>query len=154
RFRGLGAPTARFVTGHSSGGWSSLWLQVTYPDFFGGVWSTAPDPVDFRDFQKVNIYQPGVNIFTDEAGNRRPLARVRGAPGLYYQPFCDMEVVMGHGGQFGSFEAVFGPRGPDGRPVPLWDRTTGAVDPAVARSWERYDIRLVLERNWKTLGPK
>src|SRR5262249_5179127 len=50
-FRGLGAPAARFVTGHSSGGWSSLWLQVTYPEFFGGVWSTAPDPVDFRDFQ-------------------------------------------------------------------------------------------------------
>src|SRR5207249_1574761 len=24
----------------------------------------------------------------------------------------------------------------------------------VARSWEKYDIRLVLERNWKTLGPK
>ncbi|HKI30262.1 MAG TPA: alpha/beta hydrolase-fold protein, partial [Gemmataceae bacterium] len=28
-YRGLGAPAARFVTGHSSGGWSSLWLQVT-----------------------------------------------------------------------------------------------------------------------------
>ena len=41
---------ARFVTGHSSGGWSSLWLQVNYPDFFGGTWSTAPDPVDFRSF--------------------------------------------------------------------------------------------------------
>jgi Putative esterase len=154
RFRGIGLPTARFVTGHSSGGWSSLWLQVTYPDFFGGVWSTAPDPVDFRDFQRVNIYQPQVNIFVDDAGNSRPLARRQGKPVLYYKPFSDMEVVMGHGGQLGSFEAVFGPRGSDGRPLPLWDRKTGAVDPAVARSWERYDIRLVLERNWKTLGPK
>ncbi len=33
-------------------------------------------------------------------------------------------------------------------------RRPGAIDPAVAKSWERYDIRLVLERNWKTLGPK
>jgi dienelactone hydrolase len=24
----------------------------------------------------------------------------------------------------------------------------------VAKSWESYDIRLILERNWKTLGPK
>ncbi len=154
RYRALAAPAARFVTGHSSGGWSSLWLQVTYPEFFGGVWSTAPDPVDFRDFQKVNIYQPGVNIFTDEAGKPRPLARRQGQPVLFYKPFSNMEVVMGHGGQLGSFEAVFGARGPDGRPLPLWDRKTGAVDPAVAKSWERYDIRLVLERNYPTLGPK
>ena len=68
KFRGLGTPAARFVTGHSSGGWSSLWLQVTYPDFFGGVWSTAPDPVDFRDFQRIDLYRPGVNMFTDADG--------------------------------------------------------------------------------------
>src|SRR5439155_20404 len=30
----------------------------------------------------------------------------------------------------------------------------GAVNAEVARSWETYDICLVLERNWKTLGPK
>jgi dienelactone hydrolase len=65
-----------------------------------------------------------------------------------------MEEVMGHGGQLGSFEAVFSPRGPDGKPLRLWDRHTGAVDPAVARNWEAYDIRLTLERNWKTLAPK
>ena len=49
-FRLVSAPTARFLTGPSSGGWSSLWLQVTYAEFFGGVWSIVPDPVDFRDF--------------------------------------------------------------------------------------------------------
>ncbi len=61
---------------------------------------------------------------------------------------------MGHGGQLSSFEAVFSPRGPEGRPRKLWDRATGTIDPEVAKTWERYDIRLVLERNWKTLGPK
>ncbi len=153
-FRGLGTPAARFVTGHSSGGWSSLWLQVAYPDFFGGCWSTAPDPVDFRDFQKVNIYQPGVNIFTDAEGNPRPLGRKGGKVLFHYRPFSDMEAVMGRGGQLGSFEAVFSPKGPDGKPLRLWDRATGKIDPAVAKTWERYDIRLTLERNWKTLGPK
>jgi dienelactone hydrolase len=24
----------------------------------------------------------------------------------------------------------------------------------VAKDWEKYDIRLILERNWKSLGPK
>jgi S-formylglutathione hydrolase FrmB len=36
----------------------------------------------------------------------------------------------------------------------LWDRQTGKIDADVAKSWERYDIRLVLERNWKELVPK
>jgi hypothetical protein len=153
KYRGIGAASGRFVTGHSSGGWSSLWLQITYPDFFGGVWSTAPDPVDFRDFQRINLYKPGTNMFTDEDGKQRPLARHNKKVLLYYKPFSDMEVVMGHGGQLASFEAVFSPRGKDGQPRRLWDRASGRIDAEVVKSWERYDIRLVLERNWKKLGP-
>src|SRR5262249_15129 len=141
-------------TGHSSGGWSSLWLQVAYPDFFGGVWSTAPDPVDFRDFQRINIYEQAVNFFRDADGKERPLARQGDRVVLRFKAFSEMEEVMGHGGQLASFEAVFSPRGTDGRPRKLWDRRTGAVDPDVAKAWEKYDIRLVLERNWETLGPK
>lgn len=153
-YRAAGTPGGRFVTGHSSGGWSSLWLQVTYPDYFGGVWSTAPDPVDFRDFQKVNIYAPKSNLFRDDKGNDRPLARKGGKVILHYKPFNDMEVVFGRGGQLFSFEAVFSPRGPDGRPTPLWDHTTGAIDPKVAQAWQQYDIRMILEKNWPTLGPR
>lgn len=155
RFRGIGKPGARFVTGHSSGGWSSLWLQVAYPDFFGGCWSTSPDPVDFRDFQRIDLYATEANMFKDEKGERRPIGRQPGGKAfMFYQPFSDMEVVMGRGGQLFSFEAVFSPKGEDGKPLELWDRKTGAVNSSVAKAWEKYDIRLVLERNWKTLGPK
>jgi S-formylglutathione hydrolase FrmB len=150
-YRGSGV---RFVTGHSSGGWSSLWLQVAYPDTFAGCWSTAPDPVDFRDFQLIDIYAKGANVFTGADGQTRPLARINGKPTLFFRPFSDMEEYMGRGGQLGSFEAVFSPRGPDGKPLRLWDRATGTVDPQVARAWEKYDIRLVLARNWPVLGPK
>jgi hypothetical protein len=131
-----------------------LWLQITYPDFFGGVWSTAPDPVDFRDFQMVDIYEPNTNIFTDAKGEKRPLARNKDKVTLYYKPFSDMETVMGRGGQLQSFEAVFSPRGADGQPRPLWDRGTGRIDPAVAEAWQKYDIRMIMEKNWPTLGPK
>jgi S-formylglutathione hydrolase FrmB len=154
KYRGLGKPGARLVTGHSSGGWSSLWLQVTYPDVFGGCWSTSPDPVDFRDFQRIDLYNPGSNMFVDSTGAKRPLGRRGVVPMLFYKPFSDMEVVMGRGGQLGSFEAVFSPKGDDGKPVELWDRKTGAIRTDVAKAWEKYDIRLVLERNWQTLGPK
>jgi S-formylglutathione hydrolase FrmB len=154
KFRAVGKPGARAVCGHSSGGWSSLWLQVTYPDFFGGVWSTAPDPVTFTDFQRIDIYRPGENMFTDRDGKPRPIARMGGRPMLWVKGFSDMEVVMGHGGQLRSFEAVFSERGPDSQPKQLWDRKTGTIDLDVAKSWEKYDIRLVLQRNWKTLGPR
>ncbi len=153
-FRTVADPKGRFLAGHSSGGWSSLWLQVTYPDFFGGVWSTAPDPVDFRDFQKVNLYASDANIFRDSEDNKRPLARKGGKAVLFYQPFNDMEVVLGRGGQLFSFESVFSPKGANGAPLPLWDRATGAIDSKVAQAWQKYDIRMILEKNWPTLGPK
>ncbi len=153
-FPALAAPEARLLTGHSSGGWSSLWLQVSHPDFFGGVWSTSPDPVDFRDFQGINLYAHDANVFRDPDGRRYPLARSGTRPVLWYDDFSRMEDVLGDGGQLHSFEAVFSPVGCDRRPRPLWNRQTGAVDPVVAKAWEKYDIRLVLERNWETLGPK
>ncbi len=154
RFRSIPDMRARFLTGHSSGGWSTLWLQVTYPDIFGGVWSTAPDPVDFRDFQRINLYRPGENMYVDRQGNRRPIALHNGRPVLWYDDFSWMEHVLGPGGQLHSFEAVFSPRGPDGTPLHLWDRETGAIDTAVARRWEPYDIRLKLERSWDDLAPR
>ena len=73
---------------------------------------------------------------------------------LFYDDFSRMEDVIGDGGQLHSFEAVFSPLGPDGRPRPLYDGSTGAVDPEVARAWEAYDVRLVLEKNWNALGAK
>lgn len=151
-FRTIAQPTARFLTGHSSGGWSSLWLQVTYPGTFGGTWSTAPDPVDFHDFQRIDLYQPGENMYRDAQGGRRPLARSGDTVLLWYDDFDRMETTLGYGGQLHSFEAVFSPRGVDGKPLLAWDRTTGAVRTDVARTWEKYDIRLILEKNWKELA--
>lgn len=154
KFRTVAAPTARFLTGHSSGGWSTLWLQTTYPEIFGGTWSTAPDSVDFHDFQRVDIYQPSANLFRDEAGNRRPLGRNGATILLWTDRFCDMEHVLGYGGQMQSFEAVFSPRGTDGAPLQIWDRRTGAINQSVAETWKRYDIRLRLLLNWPQLAPQ
>jgi hypothetical protein len=154
-YRLVSSPSARFVSGHSSGGWSSLWLQVAYPEFFGGCWSIAPDPVDFRDFQRINLYAPKSNMYVDEQGQERPLARSDSDQVMIlYEDFARMEVPYGEGGQLRSFEWVFSRRGADGLPEPLYDRQTGEVNPAVADSWKRYDIRLILESNWPSLGSK
>jgi S-formylglutathione hydrolase FrmB len=153
QYRTFGVTDTRYVGGHSSGGWSSLWLQVAYPEVFGGVWSTSPDPVDFRDFQKIDLYQPGVNMFTDPAGDPRPLARQGGKAILFYKPFSDMERPI-RGEQLGSFEAVFSPKGKDGQPVKLWNRDTGAVDMNVSHEWQKYDIDLKLRSEWSTIAPK
>ena len=154
RFRGAQSGEHRYVIGISSGGWSSLWLQLAYPDSFAGCWAHVPDPVDFRDFQRINLYAPDTNMYVDGDGAKRALARGRNGVVLEYEDFVRMEEVLGPGGQIHSFEAVFSQRGPDGLPRSLFDRATGQIDHQVATSWERYDIRLVLERNWKQLGPK
>ncbi|HEY4313295.1 MAG TPA: alpha/beta hydrolase-fold protein [Pirellulales bacterium] len=154
-FRTIPDSNARFVTGHSSGGWSSLWLQVNYPETFGGCWSTSPDPVDFRDYQQVNLYaRPPLSLYYDPQGAMRPIGRRGNEPFLWYVNFGRMDDVIGRGGQLRSFEAVFSPLGPDGQPQKLWDRRTGQIDPAVAKAWEKYDIRLILERNWPALAPQ
>jgi hypothetical protein len=154
QFRTDARPQGRFLTGHSSGGWSSLWLMVSHPDDFAGTWSTAPDPVDFRDFQRINLYAEGENMYVDRAGQPRPIARRGGQVLLWYRGFDLMEETLGTGGQLHSFEAVFSPRGSDGKPIRIWDRQSGAINTEAAKAWEAYDIRLVLERHWPTLGPK
>ncbi len=153
QFRLEAKPSARLLRGHSSGGWTSLWLQVAYPDFFGGTWSTSPDPVDFHDFQRIDLYAPGANMFTDPSGAPRPLARTGDKPIVFYKAFSDMERPI-RGEQLGSFEWAFSPRGADGAPKPLWNRDTGAVDPTVAATWRKYDIADKLRREWPTLAPK
>ena len=87
KYRGIGTGQARFVTGHSSGGWSSLWLQITYPDDFNGVWSTSPDPVDFRDFQRIDLTKPDANMFVDAHGEKRPIARGEASRSSSTSPF-------------------------------------------------------------------
>jgi S-formylglutathione hydrolase FrmB len=156
QFRMDAKPSGRLLTGHSSGGWSTLWLQVNYPDVFGGTWSTAPDPVDFRNFTGPDLTQyPPQNFYRDANGKSRNLVRKDGKEVLSVEEFAKLERVLGYfGGQMASFDAVFSPKGPDGQPMPLFDRDTGRIDPFVQKAWEKYDISKILLDNWKTLAPK
>jgi S-formylglutathione hydrolase FrmB len=148
-------PSGRFLQGHSSGGWATLWLQVRYPKIFGGTWSTSPDPSDFHYFSTIDIYAPQANMYRSPDGSPSPLIRVHGHPRTNWQELAGLETVLGpYGGQLASFEWVFSPRGADGRPEPLFDRATGEVDPAVAAYWgAHYDIVRRLNSNWKIIGP-
>jgi hypothetical protein len=160
-FSGVGEPRARVLEGSSTGGWVSLALQIFYPDFFNGAWAFCPDSVDFRAFQLVNIYDGG-SAYVDERGRELASARNRdGTIRFTMRHEIQMENVLGDrdswttsGRQWGAWNATYGPRGEDGRPVPLWDQETGVIDRSVTSDWERYDLRLVLERNWDTLAPK
>lgn len=153
QFRLVADASGRFLTGVSSGGWSSLWLQVNYPDTFNGTWSLAPDPVDFRDFCGVDLYAADANVYYDAAHKLRPLGRDGRRVLMTYKGFAEMEWKLGPGGQLHSFEAVFSPRGADGKPLLVFDRRTGAVDAGVVKTWQPYDIRLLLQQRWPKIGP-
>jgi len=148
-------PAGRFLTGHSSGGWATLWLQVTYPAVFGGTWSTSPDPSDFHDFTNVDLYAPNANMYKLADGNAVPLVRMHGKAVAFLQPVAQLEAVLGNaGGQFSSFDWVFSPRAANGAPVPMFSRATGAVNPDVVAYWQaHYDIAHKIAANWPTLRP-
>jgi len=160
-FHAIGQPRARVLSGISTGGWVALALQTFYPDFFNGAWAACPDPVDFRALELVNIYEDD-NAFVNKHGCERPSARdLDGDVTLTMRREVQMENLLGRlnsyalsGQQWGAWNAAFGPRGANGLPVPLWEPDTGKINHTVARQWEKYDLRLVLERNWQTLGPK
>jgi hypothetical protein len=154
KYRMDAKPSGRFVTGHSSGGWAALWLQVAYPKVFGGSWPTAPDPSDFHQFTGVDLTKDR-NFYRKPDGSPRMLVRMDGKDVLSLEQFAKIEQVQGdYGGQMASFEYVFSPRGEDGRPMQLFDRKTGEIDRAVAREWEKYDVANILRKHWKQLGPE
>jgi len=161
KFRCIGQPWARVLAGGSTGGWVSLTLQVFYPDFFNGTWSGFPDGVDFRAFQLINIYEDQ-NAYVNRSGFERPSAReLNGDIRFTIRHECQMENVMGlgdsyvmSGEQWGAWNATYGPRAANGRPSPLWDPKTGQINRELVEHWKKYDLRMQLERNWKTLGPK
>lgn len=156
QFRLIPKTSARFLTGHSSGGWSTMWLEVNYPDVFGGTWSTSPDPVDLHSFTGIDV-TPGStqNAYLNKAGGPLNLVRMNGKEIASFEQFAKAEEVQGeYGGQIASFEWVWSPKGPGGRPMKMFNRETGEQDPFVQKAWERYDIRKIVETHWDTLGPK
>ena len=154
----------RFVTGHSSGGWSSLWLLTEYPNTFGACWSTSPDPIGFTAFHRTNIYEEE-NIFTNSKGEDRLFSWDSGGD-CYWQslsfregahdPDQEQEGVVDKffNEQMRGYEAVFSPVDKSGEPLKLFDRETGEIHKEVALAWLEYDILHRWSNDselWKTL---
>ena len=163
-FRMIREPSARLLTGGSTGGWESLALEVHHPDFFGGTWTFYPDPIDFRRYQLVDIYKddnafrvPGIDYQPPE----RPMMRsAEGQVMVTMRQMSQLEEVLGSKGrsaqQFEAWEAVYGPVSKDGYPRPLWDKRTGKIDREVAHYMRDhgYDLSYYVRNNWTKLAPQ
>jgi len=142
---------ARLLSGHSSGGWTVLWLQVNYPAFFAGCWSSSPDPVDFRSFQKVNLYKDK-NMFYDDESELRVDASIAGRiPWIYLRDDYRIENVIYRGEQYASWNAVWGKKAEDGSPKKICSMKTGEIDSLEVAHWKAYDISLLIRNNWRQL---
>ena len=162
-FRLISEPYGRIVEGASTGGWEALALQLHYPEYFGGAWIFNPDPIDFTRYQLVDIYKDE-NMFTIRANEwlvrERPFRRTReGQMIVSLREMAALEAVMGSKGrsyfQLDIWQATHGPVGPDGYPVLLFDKKTGAINREVV-SYMRakgYDLSGFTRDNWKRLGP-
>ncbi|MEP6726358.1 MAG: alpha/beta hydrolase-fold protein, partial [Bacteroidota bacterium] len=142
---------ARLLRGHSSGGWTVLWLQTHYPTIFAGCWSSSPDPVDFRNFQKINLYE-GDNMYYARDSSLRSVATVAGFfPWASMKQACMQEFVIYRGEQMHSFDAVFSEKGNDGSPLRICDAVTGELNKNTFEHWKQYDISMYLRSNWSSL---
>ena len=142
---------ARFLYGHSSGGWSVLWLQTHYPKVFDGCWSSSPDPVDFRSFQRVNLYEHQ-NMYYGKDSTLKQTGTVDGFfPWFSMRNTYQMEQVIYRGEQMHSFDAVFSKKGANGQPLRICNYLTGEIDTAVFEHWRNYDISLYLRSNWNLI---
>jgi hypothetical protein len=162
KYRALGAGWARFLYGGSTGGWEALAAQIFYPDDYNGCWAACPDPIEFRAYCLVNIYEDknayfvaGPWMSVPRPGMRDYLGRVS----TTLEAINRRELVLGthsrSGQQWDIWEAVYSPVGPDGYPARIWDKRTGAIDRKVAEYWrEHYDLSAILRRDWPKIGGK
>ena len=162
RFRGIGAGWARFTYGGSTGGWEAMAVQMFYPREFNGAWVACPDPIDFRRYTVVDIYNDRNAYFIEGPFKRTPRPGMRnylGQVSTTLEQINHRELALAtktrSGDQWDVWESVFSPAGPDGYPKRLWDKETGVIDPGVAAYWrDHYDLSHILERDWRTLGPQ
>tara|TARA_B100001057_G_scaffold179537_1_gene180284 strand:- start:389 stop:2191 length:1803 start_codon:yes stop_codon:yes gene_type:complete len=159
-FNGVGEPWGRFLYGGSTGGWESLAAQVLYPKEYNGCFAACPDPIDFRAFTVVNIYEDD-NAYYHEGNFRKTLrAGMRDGKGIIKNHLIQInqrESVLGSKGRSGDqwdiWQAVYSPSGEDGYPKPIWDRETGKIDKDVANYWkENYDLSYIMKRDWDKIG--
>jgi hypothetical protein len=162
QFRVMREPYARLLSGGSTGGWESLALMLFHPDFFGGTWTSCPDPVTFSGYEGVDIYKDQNAFYKQHEWYRVPTPNMRdtfGEPRITVQQKNQFERVNATKGRSGRqmdiWSAVFGPLGQDGYFVPLFDQLTGVIDQSFVKYWkDNYDLLYYMQRNWPTLGPK
>ena len=163
KFRALGQGWARFTYGGSTGGWEALAVQMFYPDDFNGAFAACPDPIDFRAYTVVNIYNDHNAYCPEGPHSTRRVPRMRnylGHIGATLEQVNQLELVLGthsrSGQQWDIWEAVYRPVGADGYPARIWDKRTGDIDTRSRNTGATtYDLRYILEAGLgQGLGPK
>jgi len=162
QFRGIGEGWARFTYGGSTGGWEALAVQVFYPEEYNGAFAACPDPIDFREYTQVNLYEDTNAYYysadfrkLERPGRRDWLGHLQGT----VRDYNHYELVLGtntrSGDQYDIWQAVYSPMGPDGYPKPIWDKYTGEIDRSVAEYWkENFDLNYIMQRDWAKIGPE
>jgi len=162
QFRGIGQGWARFLYGGSTGGWESLAVQMFYPTHYNGAFVACPDPVDFHAFTDINLYDDKNAFYLYGAHKQVEQPAMRDYLGhtlITTREINQYELALGDRGrsgeQFDIWQAVYSPEGPDGYPMPIFNKETGEIDHKVAAYWhDHYDLDAILARDWATLGPE
>jgi len=108
------------------------------------------DPVDFRNFQKINLYEDK-NMFYGKDSVLQLVATIAGFFPVASTKRPTGRYVVYRGEQMHSFDEVFSERGADGDPLRICDPVTGEINKTCLEHWKQYDISLYLRSNWPSL---
>ena len=159
-FRGIGEGWARFVYGGSTGGWEALAVQVKYPEECNGCYAACPDPIDFRAYCQVNLYEDDNAYYLEGPFKKNLVPGHRDYLGRVDASLRDMnlrERALGSksrsGQQWDIWEAVYSPVASDGYPQRIWNKRTGKINKELTEYWkENYDLAYILKRDWPKNG--
>ena len=160
KYRCLGSGWARFMYGGSTGGWEALAVQILYPKEYNGCWAACPDPIDFRAYTVVNLYEDKNAYYLDGPWRKikRPgMRNYLGHISTMLEDINRLELVLGTKKPVGTAVGHLGGRLLARRSRRLPEADLGQDHrrdrPEVARYWqEHYDLHHILERDWPRIG--
>ncbi|MCK5701719.1 MAG: hypothetical protein KAI29_11220, partial [Cyclobacteriaceae bacterium] len=98
---------------------------------YNGCYASCPDPIDFRAYTSVNIYENKNAYYINSRWKKTPVPGTRNYLGKVkatMEEINHLELVLGTNGRSGQqwdiWEAVYSPVGNDGYPARIWNKMT------------------------------
>ena len=143
-------PRNLFLTGHSSGGWSVVWLILRNPENFGGAWATAPDPLDFKDFYGIDLTEGSKDNMLKSPDGKAKTFYMSNRDNPEHSSLSGFGVISN---EISSDELRYGKKSAGDRSTLIYNRKTGELNQEVLKEWSNFDLSVQVIKNPDAYNP-